>query len=143
MAVSAVYAIIAVAGVASAVDARKQAKKAQRKAGELRGVEQAQAADQAARSRRQQIREARIAAAKQANVAAAADMTGSSAVIAAQAGVQAQANEGIGQINATLGYSALQSKLSNDIFNLQQPTDTQLAAGVIQTIGSGYTGAKK
>jgi cell wall-associated NlpC family hydrolase len=143
MALSAAYAVVAIASVASSVDQRKQAKKAQKKADELRQVDQAQAADAAARSRRQQVREARIAAAKQANIAAAQDQTGSSAVLAAQAGVQAQANEGIGQIGTTLGYGSLQSKLQGDIFNLQQPTDTQYAADVIGSIAGGYTGAKK
>lgn len=122
----------------SASESRQQNKRLARENKKLRRVEMAQAQDTAARSRRQQIREARIASARIQNTAAAQGQEGSSAVIAATAGVQAQANEGIGLINSTLGFNTMKSTLEENIFKAQLPSTGQLVAGVVGQAAGSY-----
>lgn len=131
-----------VAAAVGANEARKSRKETARQNEKLRKLEQAQAQDTAARSRRQQIREQRLATARIENTAAASGQLESSAVIASTAGVQAQANEGIGQINRAAGFGEAQGRLQQNIFNAQQPSDTALAAQVVGTAASAYGGGK-
>ncbi len=125
------YIILAGATVTGAISERRRAKKAERKAEELKKVEMAQARDAAARERRQQIREARVAQARITNAEAAAGETTGSASIAAASNIQSQVAENIGTINTTLATNVLKSELESDIFNLQQPSDFEAAAGVV------------
>ncbi len=138
MAMAALAVVAVVAAGVGANESRKSRKEVSKQNEKLRKLEQAQAQDTAARSRRQQIREQRIATAKIENTAAASGQLESSAVIASIAGVQGQANEGIGQINQSLGYGQIKGRLEQNIFNAQQPSDTALAAQVIGTAASVY-----
>jgi hypothetical protein len=135
MAYSAVYALVA---VGTAVDQRERSRRAERKLDKAQDVEKAMAADSAARQRRQQIREARIAQARVENMAAVQGTEQSSAVIAASSNVQSQAAENIGTINTTLAGNTLKSKMETDIFKLNQPSDIQLAGGAIQGVVSPF-----
>jgi hypothetical protein len=135
MAYSAVYALVA---VGTAVDQRERSRRAERKLDKAQDVEKAMAADSAARQRRQQIREARIAQARVENMAAVQGTEQSSAVIAASSNVQSLAAENIGTINTTLAGNTLKSKMETDIFKLNQPSDIQLAGGAIQGVVSPF-----
>ncbi len=134
--------IIAAAAAASAIDQRNRQKRAERKQDKLLAIERAQASSNAARERRQQIREARIAQGRIENLAASQGQQSSSAAIAGSANVQAQANENIGRINTTLSSSIASANLQQDIFKLQQPSDTQYVAGVVQSVAGAYGGKK-
>jgi outer membrane receptor for Fe3+-dicitrate len=134
--------LILLAGV-GANEARKARKETAKENKKLRALEQAQVADNAARSRRQQIREQRAASAKIENTAAASGQLESSAVISSIAGVQAQTNEGIGQINQAVGLGQMQSRLQENIFNAQQPSDLAIAVDVLGAGLSSYGANQK
>lgn len=120
--------------IGTAVDQKKRADRAEEKGDKLAALDRAQAADKAARERRKQIRQQSVAQAQIENAAAAQGQQGSSAPIAAAASVQAQVNENIGQINMTQAYGDARASLQQDIFNLQQPSNFQIAAGAVTDI---------
>lgn len=135
-------AILAI-GTASAIDQRNRAKRAEKKADERAALDRAISADSAARQRRQQVREQSLARARIANMAAAQGMQSSSAVIASSANVISQASENIGLLNTTQAGSGLATKLENDIFKLQQPSDLQYVEQVADKAYSVYGRKKK
>lgn len=126
-------------GAGTAIDSRERAKRAERRQDRLAQVEQAQVSENAARERRAQIRQARIQAASIENSAAASGLTQSSAAIAGVAGVNQQANMGIGDVNQTVSFNQLTSKLENDIFELRQPGTGQLVGSVLGAGLSAFT----
>lgn len=120
--------------VASTIDSRNRAIRTERANKRLQEVSQAEDRDKAARERRNQIRQQNSAMAQIQNTAAVAGQQGSSAPIATAAGVQAQVSSNIGQINDAISFGGVKSELQQDIFNLQQPSDLQYAAGIANSI---------
>lgn len=96
---------------------------AQKRAG---NVEAAQRADQARKSRRAQIREARIRQAEIENVAAAGGQTTSSAAVAAQGSLQAQLGSNVGDIATALTFGSAKSKAQQDIFEASRKSKLEL-----------------
>lgn len=119
---------------ASAADAHNRARRAENKQDELNRIQQAQSADQAARERRKQIRQQLSAQAQIENAAAAQGQSGSSAPMSGIANVQSQVSQNIGDINTATAYGQAKGEVQQDIFNLQQPSNVQLAAGVYNNI---------
>ncbi len=126
--------VIAGLALASAVDTHDRSVRSERANDRLQAVERAQTADQAARQRRDQIRQQVTKQAQIDNAAATAGQSSSSAPLAADAGIQSSVNENIGSIDAAVGFGNAKSNLRQDIFNLQQPSNINLAAGVATSI---------
>lgn len=118
----------------SAIDTRNRSNRAERKNEKLQDLENAVTADQAARERRNQIRQQRAKQAQIENAAAIAGQSSSSAPLAAASNVQASVNENIGNINAAVQVGQAKSDLRQDIFNLQQPSTLNTAAGIYNSI---------
>lgn len=120
--------------VGSAIDNRNRANRTERKQDRLQAVDRAQTADAAARERRNQIRQQLSKQADIENAAAISGQSASSAPLASITNVQTSVNQNIGDINAAVGFGEAKSQLRQDIFNLQQPSDLSLAAGVVNNI---------
>ncbi len=127
----------------SAYDSKKRGDRIERAQNKQNDLEKARVSDSAARQRRDQIRQARVQQASIQNQAVAQNVVGSSAPIAAVAGVQTSTNLNIGDINTAQAYGDLSSQYAQDIFNLQQPSTFSRYAPVAQealnlfTSGSG------
>lgn len=118
----------------TAVDQADRARRTEHKQEDLQKVQQAQSADQASRERRKQIRQQMTAQAQIDNAAATQGQQASSSPIAASANVQSQVNENIGNINTAQAFGAAKGAIQQDIFNLQQPSTLQTAAGIYNNI---------
>jgi len=105
-------------------------------------VESAARADEARRSRRQQVREARIRQAEIQNTAAGAGQTGSSAAISAGDSLQSQLGTNIGSINAALMTGTAKTIAQQDIYNASRPSTTELLSGAGLQLGASYLGGK-
>lgn len=119
--------------IGGAIDERNNQKAIAKKEKDINALNRAIAADRAARERRAQIRQERIAAARIANTAAVSGQSASSAPIGAVSNVQSDVSENIGLVNNTLASSNVQGKLQQDIFNLQQPSDLAYVSQVVKT----------
>jgi len=117
----------AIALTAGSVQQSKQAAKETKKANK---VAQKQANSEAARKRRQQVRQARIKQGEIANTGAISGIQGSSSAVGAASSVQAQMGSNIGFLNSSMANQ-------NSIFrHTQKAADFSGNAGNLKTFAS-------
>ena len=116
----------------TAVSVRQQNRVARREEARA-GVERAIQGEEAARSRRQTIREAMIKRAEIENIAGAVGQQGSSAAISGAQGVTAQRNTNLGDINTSLGLSNAMTSAQSNLLRAQQPSPLQQIGQAAQT----------
>lgn len=124
---------VAATGVSIVEEKRreKRVNEAQEKAAASEGATRAY---EARKSRRQQIREARIKQAEIENQAAVTGQEGSSAAVAAGDSLQAQLGSNIGSINTALASGQAKTEAELDIFKAGKSSDLSRVAGVVGSV---------
>lgn len=131
----ALAAIIGFGGLqAQAQDSRaRRVDKAQKKRSE---VETAVRANEARRSRRAQIKEARIRQSQIENISASTNQTASSAAIAAGDSLQANLGTNVGTIGTSLLTSKAKSLADSDVLDANRRSGVELVSGLALDIFS-------
>ena len=100
----------------------------------LSAVETATRAHQARKSRREQVREARVRQAEIENISAAGGATGSSAAIAAKGSLQTQLGTNIGDISTALAFGGAKSAAEQGIYDASKKSSLEVASGMALNI---------
>jgi len=139
MAIGAAAFFIA-ATVVQTNEAKKREKRtiqAQEKAGK---VEAAVRANEARRSRRDQIRELRRRQGQVENIAAGSGQTESSAAIAGTSSLQADFGVNLGTINSILSEGNAKTVAQQDIFNANRKSGMEVISGLGAQISGAFVG---
>lgn len=129
MGFTAAFVAVSVIGISEQRKRDKRVSQAQKQAAL---VEHAERTDQARKSRRDQIREARIRQAEIENTSASGGQTGSSAAIAAGDSLQTQLGTNIGNVNKALAFGGAKSDAQQNIFDANRKSGIELLANTGQ-----------
>ena len=113
----------------SITEQRKREKRVSREQEQLGRVESATRAHEARKSRREQVREARIRQAEVENISAAGGATGSSAAIAAEGSLQSKLGSNIGEISTALAFGGAKSDREQAVLDANRKSGLELVSG--------------